>query len=282
MEELRGKVVVIDFWTYSCVNCVRTLPYLRAWYETYRDRGLVVVGVHTPEFEFEKSPANVARAMRDLDVTWPVVQDNDYEQWNAYTNQYWPAHYFVDARGRVRYFKYGEGEYDVSERVIQALLSEAGAGVGELVSKPAPRIDSQTPETYLGYDRSSGFATAVRMVADAAVDYRPARAPANGEWSLQGRWTIAPQYIVAESSGTVELGFDAARVFLVIEPQPPGGTIDVMIDGLPGPDTPDVKGGTLTPTESRMYQLVELPRRGPHVLRLAVKGPLRLFAFTFG
>ncbi len=282
MEQLRGKVVVVDFWTYSCVNCVRTLPYLRAWYEAYRDRGLVIVGVHTPEFEFEKSQRNVARAVGELGVTWPVVQDNDYEQWNAYTNQYWPAHYFIDARGRVRYFHFGEGEYDVSERVIQALLKEAGASVGDIVSKPAPKIDSQTPETYLGYDRSSGFTTAVRPVPDAAVDYRPARVPANGEWNLEGRWTITPQYIVAESSGTVQLGFDAARVFLVVEPQSPGGTIDVTIDGRPAPDTADVKGGTLAPGESRMYQLVDLGKRGSHVLRLAVKGGLRLFAFTFG
>ena len=150
------------------------------------------------------------------------------------------------------------------------------------MSKPPPKIDSQTPETYLGYDRSSGFVSAVKLVPDAAVDYRPARVPANGEWNLEGRWTITPQYVVAESSGTVQLGFDAARVFLVVEPQSPGGSIDVTIDGRPVPDTADVKGGTLAPDESRMYQLVDLERRGPHVLRLAVKGRLRLFAFTFG
>ena len=111
---------MVDFWTYSCVNCVRTLPYLRAWYDAYRDKGLVIVGVHTPEFEFEKSASNVARAIRELGVTWPVVQDNDYAEWNAYANQYWPAHYFIDAKGRVRYFHFGEGEYDVSEKVIQS------------------------------------------------------------------------------------------------------------------------------------------------------------------
>src|SRR5208283_4200145 len=130
LEALRGKVVVVDFWTYSCINCVRTLPYLRAWYDAYRDKGLVIVGVHTPEFEFEKNPANVAKAIRELGVNWPVVQDNDYVQWNAYANMYWPAHYFIDAKGRVRYFHFGEGEDDVSEKVIQALLKEAGAIVG--------------------------------------------------------------------------------------------------------------------------------------------------------
>ena len=164
LESLRGKVVVVDFWTYSCVNCVRTLPYLKAWYDAYRGSGLVIVGVHTPEFEFEMKSSNVAQAIRDLGVTWPVVQDNEYKEWNAYGNQYWPAHYFIDARGHVRYFHFGEGEYDVSEKVIQELLSEAGARVGGIVSKPAPQIDAATPETYLGYDRGRGFDSAVEPV----------------------------------------------------------------------------------------------------------------------
>ncbi len=285
MDDLKGKVVVIDFWTYSCVNCVRTLPYLRAWYDAYKSRGLVIVGVHTPEFEFEKSPANVAKAMRELGVTWPVVQDNDYQEWNAYANQYWPAHYFIDAKGEVRYFHFGEGEYDVSERVIQALLREAGAdlsGVASRAPSKAATIDSQTPETYLGYDRISGFATAVKLAPDTPADYRPAHPAGNGEWSLDGRWTITPQYAVPETQGTLELGFDAKNVFLVVEPQGPGGSIEVALDGRPAPDTPDVRKGNLAPGESRMYQVVGLPKRGAHVLRLAVKGKLRLFAFTFG
>ncbi|HEY9595149.1 MAG TPA: cytochrome c biogenesis protein DipZ, partial [Spirochaetia bacterium] len=282
LESLRGKVVVVDFWTYSCVNCVRTLPYLRAWYDTYRDKGLVVVGVHTPEFEFEKSTANVARAIRDLGVDWPVVQDNDYSQWMAYANQYWPAHYFIDAKGVVRYFHYGEGDYDVSERVIQELLTEAGASVGGIVSKPAPVIQAMTPETYLGYDRARGFVTAVTPKADAPVDYRPAKAPDNGQWSLNGVWTIRPQYVVPQSEGTLELGFDARNVFLVMEPEGRGGSVDVFVDGKPAPDTADVKGGRLVPRESRMYQLVGSDAPGAHVLRLDVKGTVRLFAFTFG
>ncbi len=282
LAALRGKVVVVDFWTYSCVNCVRTLPYLRAWYEAYRDKGLVIVGVHTPEFEFEKNTSNVARAIRDLKVTWPVVQDNDYAQWNSYSNQYWPAHYFIDAKGRVRYFHFGEGDYDVGEKVIQELLAESGAQVGGIVSKPAPAIDAGTPETYLGYGRGKGFASAVAPVGDAVVDYTPAHVPVNGEWNLAGRWTITQQYSVPASSGTLQLAFDAKNVFLVIEPQKPGGTISVFVDDKPGADTVDVKKGLLTPLESRMYQLVGLSTPGSHNLRLEVKGQLRLFAFTFG
>jgi cytochrome c biogenesis protein CcdA/thiol-disulfide isomerase/thioredoxin len=282
LESLRGKVVVVDFWTYSCVNCVRTLPYLKAWYDTYRDKGLVIVGVHTPEFEFEKNTANVARAIKDLGVSWPVVQDNDYKQWNAYANQYWPAHYFIDAKGRVRYFHFGEGEYDVSEKVIQALLKEAGASVGGIVSKPAPVLAAQTPETYLGYDRGAGLLTEAKLVPDKPSLYAPTRMPGNGEWTLSGTWTITPQYIVPDSTGTLQLGFQAKNVFLVIEPQERGAALAVSVDGKPAADTQDVKMGSLAPSESRMYQLVGQGGPGLHVLRLDVKGKLRLFAFTFG
>jgi cytochrome c biogenesis protein CcdA/thiol-disulfide isomerase/thioredoxin len=282
LAALRGRVVVVDFWTYSCVNCVRTLPYLRAWFEAYRDEGLVIVGVHTPEFEFEKNPANVARAIRDLGVTWPVVQDNDYVQWNLYSNQYWPAHYFVDAKGRVRYFHFGEGDYEAGEKVIRELLAETGAETGSLVSKPAQLIEAGTPETYLGYGRGSGFASAVAPVADSPVDYQPARVPGNAEWNLSGAWTITREFVVPEGAGTLQLGFDAKNVFLVIEPEGRGGSISVQIDGVPAGDTPDVRRGTLAVTESRMYQLAGLPAAGPHVLRLEVKGRLRLYAFTFG
>jgi len=285
LAQLRGKVVLVDFWTYSCVNCVRTLPWLRAWYAAYKDKGLVIVGVHSPEFEFEKTPSNVARAMRQLGVTWPVVQDNDYAQWKAYGNQYWPADYFIDAKGRVRYFHFGEGGYDVAEGVIKTLLEEAGSQVAGAVSSPEPALAAGTPETYLGYERGSGFASAVGAVADKAADYRPARVPGNGEWNLEGRWTISGQYIVPESSGLLSLGFDAKDVYLVVEPSGsprPGDGISATLDGVAPADTPDLRGGRLSPTESRLYQLVHLPSAGFHVLTLAVRGRIRLFAFTFG
>jgi hypothetical protein len=265
------------------VNCVRTIPYRQDWYRKYKDKGLVLIGVHTPEFEFEKNPANVARAIRELGVEWPVVQDNDYAIWNSYGNQFWPAHYFIDAKGHVRYFHFGEGDYEGSERIIRTLLREAGATVsGKIVSLPELQIQTQTPETYLGYDRARGFASAVSPVFDAPADYRPARVPGNGEWNLTGRWTITPQYIVPQSSGTLELGFQAKNVFLVIEPQSRDASIRVSVDGSPPSDTADVKNGRLEPAESRMYQLVGLKRPGAHLLKLEVKGKLRLFAFTFG
>jgi cytochrome c biogenesis protein CcdA/thiol-disulfide isomerase/thioredoxin len=282
MEELRGRVVVVDFWTYSCVNCVRTIPYLKAWYDAYKDEGLVIIGVHTPEFEFEKNPGNVARAIKDLGVDWPVVQDNNYQQWNAYANRYWPAHYFIDAKGRVRYFHFGEGEYEASERVIRALLKEAGAAVGSGLAQPEPRFTAKTPETYLGYSRARGFTSAVPPVHDRFADYHPAGTPGNGEWNLSGSWDITGQYIVPQSTGVLELGFEARNVFLVVQPAEPGGSIEVRVDGRISTDTTDVKNGTLLADESRLYQLVGLSKPGRHLLHLEVKGKLRLFAFTFG
>jgi len=282
LADLRGKVVLVDFWTYSCVNCVRTLPYLRAWYDAYKDKGLVIVGVHSPEFEFEKVSANVSRAMGDLGVTWPVVQDNDYAQWNAYGNQYWPAHYFIDAKGRVRYFHFGEGAYDVSERVIQALLKEAGAETSGIVSKVETKLEDRTPETYLGYERGKLLQSAVPPEAGKVVDYKPGKDLGNGEWSLDGKWKIEDQYVVSESDGILDFRFNAKSVYLVIEPEGRGGSISVSMDGAPVQDTSDVKKGFVKPTESRLYQLVKLPSGGEHLLRLVVSGRLRLFAFTFG
>jgi thiol-disulfide isomerase/thioredoxin len=283
MQSLLGKVVLVDFWTYSCVNCVRMLPYLKAWYDTYRSRGFVIVGVHTPEFEFEMKSSNVARAIKDLGVDWPVVQDNDYKEWNAYSNQYWPADYFIDGKGHVRYFQFGEGDYDIAEKVIQKLLKENGANVnGPAVLPAAYTISAATPETYLGYDRGRGFASANVPVPDKPTDYVPARTPSNGEWNLSGTWTITPQYVVPQTTGTLQLGFNAKNVFLVMEPGPAGGRIDVSVDGKGAGDTTDVKNGVLAPKESRMYQLVALKQAGPHLLRLEVYGKVRLFAFTFG
>lgn len=282
MEDLKGRVVLIDFWTYSCVNCIRTIPALKAWYNTYKDQGFVIIGVHTPEFEFEKSPSNVRKAIEDLGILWPVVQDNEYRQWRAYSNRYWPAHYFIDIHGHIRYFHFGEGHYETSEKVIRTLLKEAGKETGSHTSFPESTSHAKTPEIYLGYGRSRGFASAVQPAADIVTDYRPARVPANSEWNLSGRWTIAKEYIIPETGGTLQLGFFSQDVFLVIEPEEAGGKIMIDIDEKSGQDTADVKNGILMPGESRLYHLVGLKEPGHHVLRLAVRGKLRLFAFTFG
>ncbi len=280
---LRGKVVLVDFWTYSCINCIRTLPYLKSWYEAYKDKGFVIIGVHSPEFAFEKVSANVSRAMRDLGVDWPVVQDNDYSQWNAYANKYWPAHYFIDAKGRIRYWHFGEGSYAESETVIRKLLAEAGTTVkSALVSAPDAQLAAITPETYLGYERGKGFASAVDPLPDKVIDYRPARAPAPGEWNLQGKWTIKGQYIAPEGSGSLWLGFNAKDVYLVAQPASGGGSIAAFVDGARAPDTGDFRGGVAKPDSSRLYHVVALGSGGAHVLKLEVKGALRLFSFTFG
>jgi cytochrome c biogenesis protein CcdA/thiol-disulfide isomerase/thioredoxin len=283
MDDLRGKVVLVDFWTYSCVNCVRTLPHLRSWYDAYKDDGLVIVGVHTPEFAFERSPANVQKAIADLGVTWPVVLDNDFAQWQAYNNRYWPAHYFIDAEGIVRYFSYGEGHYDTSEKVIRRLLKEAG---GAPTEKAAERVEadleSRTPEVYLGYGRSEGFSSGTDLVQDRSVAYRSAETLDNGEWSLDGTWIVRKEHVLATETGVLELAFHAKDVFLVIEPAGGEGRIEVRADGAVAADTPDVRDGVVRPSESRLYQLLSLPEPGEHVLNLKVYGRLKLFAFTFG
>jgi cytochrome c biogenesis protein CcdA/thiol-disulfide isomerase/thioredoxin len=283
LKDLRGKVVLVDFWTYSCVNCVRTLPYLKAWYAAYKDSGFTIVGVHSPEFAFERSTANVARAMRDLGVAWPVVQDNDYAEWNAYGNKYWPAHYLIDAKGRVRQWHFGEGSYAETEAFIRTLLAEAGSSVKSAAAAPPDAsLADETPETYLGFERGSFLASAVPPVPNAPLDYKPARVPGEGEWNLDGKWTISGQFVRPESEGSLALGFNAKDVYLVAEPEGAGGSIAVLVDGVPAAATEDTRSGLLKPDASRLYHIVALKGGGRHLLKLEVKGRLRLYSFTFG
>ena len=283
MEDLRGKVVLLDFWTYSCINCIRTIPHLRSWYDTYKDQGFVIIGVHTPEFEFEKNPDNVRKAMADFRVNWPVVQDNNYAQWRSYSNRYWPAHYFIDATGTLRYYNFGEGNYDVSEMVIRELLQEAGAtNLSRIGSVQSQKFTARTPETYLGYARQEGLIADRQIARDQTALYTPGGTPENGEWTLDGQWKISGEYIEPESAGTLEIGFNASNVFLVIEPQEAGATVAVFVDGRKAGNTDDVRDGVVHPDESRLYQLVGLRRAGEHLLRLEIAGKVRLFAFTFG
>jgi cytochrome c biogenesis protein CcdA/thiol-disulfide isomerase/thioredoxin len=283
VENLAGKVVLVDFWTYSCINCLRTLPYLKAWYQKYHPLGLEIIGVHTPEFAFEKIPANVARAVGDLGLPWPVVQDNSYAQWNAYSNQYWPGDYLVDPRGHVEYFHFGEGDYTNAETILRRLLVEKGADLTGLAaaSEPAASAVAITPETYLGADRGSGYVGQPRLVADRATAYHTVRLPSAGEWVLEGPWTVHPQSIEPQTPGSLTLAFEAQNVFLVIDPAP-GEALAVSLDGKPAPDTKDVHGGRVALDGSRLYQLVGLSQPGKHLLRLDVGRGTKLFAFTFG
>ncbi len=225
---LRGKVVLVEFWTYTCINWLRTLPYVRAWAEKYKDHGLVVIGVHTPEFAFEKDLDNVRRAVKDMRVDYPVAVDNDYAVWRAFKNQYWPALYFVDAQGRIRHHHFGEGEYEQSERVIQQLLAEAGAGgVGqELVSVDAGGIEVaadwgslKSPENYVGYERTENFASPGGAAPDKRRIYAvPAQLSLN-QWALSGDWTVGRQATVLNTAdGRIAYRFHARDLHLVMGP----------------------------------------------------------------
>jgi cytochrome c biogenesis protein CcdA/thiol-disulfide isomerase/thioredoxin len=282
MEGLRGKVVLIDFWTYSCVNCVRTIGHLQSWYEAYSEYGFEIVGVHSPEFPFERNVNNVRKAVKDLGVTWPVVMDNDFSQWNSYSNRYWPAHFFIDHTGNIRYFQFGEGAYDEAEEVIRKLLRQAGHQPGGYAdSTEAHEISSRTPETYLGYRRSE------RMIADELIQDKPAvyshaDDPEPGQWSLEGEWIVRNDFIELEGTGSLELAFEAKDIFLVIEPLDETSELSIMLDGLPGEDTEDVRHGVLRPEESRLYHLGSFDESSEHLLKLIIEGHVRLYSFTFG
>jgi cytochrome c biogenesis protein CcdA/thiol-disulfide isomerase/thioredoxin len=269
-QSLRGKVVLVDFWTYSCINCLRTLPHVEAWARKYRDAGLVVIGVHAPEFAFERNVDNVARAVRQLGVTYPVAIDNDYAIWRAFGNEYWPADYFVDAQGRIRHHQFGEGDYAGSERVIQQLLTQAGArnvpaglvdvhGTG--VERAADFADVQSPETYVGYLRAERFSSGTQVPDHAQAYGVSSSLPLNG-WGLSGTWTIGGQQAVLDSAtGRILYRFHARDLNLVLGPSADGKPVRfrVTIDGKPPGDAHglDVAAdGSGTVTEQRMYQLV--------------------------
>ncbi len=297
--ELRGKVVLIQFWTYSCINWLRTLPYVRAWAEKYKDQGLVVIGVHTPEFDFEKSVDNVSRAAKEMKINYPIAIDSDYAIWRAFDNQYWPALYLVDADGRIRHHQFGEGEYEQSERVIQQLLAEAGiGGIGhELVSvegrgaEAAPDwSDLKSPENYVGYRRTENFTSPGGAVLDKSHVYAlPARLKLN-QWALSGDWTIGKQAAALnQANGRIAYRFQARDLHLVMGPAVRGTSVRfrVLIDGQPpgaahGIDVDDQGNGTVT--EQRLYQLIRQPK--PIVDRqfeIEFLDPgAEAFVFTFG
>jgi len=293
---LRGKVVVVDFWTYSCVNCLRTLPYVRAWYEKYKDQGLVVIGVHAPEFAFEKDIDNVKRAVKDLKVDYPVAIDNDYAIWRAFDNRYWPAHYFIDAQGRIRHHHFGEGEYAESEEIIKQLLAEAGAQhVASGTVQPdaggialAPENAMQSPETYIGYERAENFAaTAVR---DREHDYSVPTTLATNQWGLGGTWTVADENAkLARAGGRIAFRFHARDVNLVLGPPRDGKPVKykVTIDGKPPGDDHGVDSaadGTGEVTSQRLYQLLRVSGDvADRTFEIEfLDAGVEAFAFTFG
>jgi thiol-disulfide isomerase/thioredoxin len=285
LRSLRGGVVLVDFWTYSCINCLRTLPYLTAWDRTYGKDGLTIVGVHSPEFPFEKDAGNVADAIERNGIGYPVVQDNDLATWGAYGNQYWPAEYFVDARGRVRYAHFGEGEYGKKEQIIRQLLAEAGRPVTAKKSNahgiaPSPAVT--TPETYLGAARAERF-TNLELSPGEHDFTAPRSLPAN-EFAFHGRWRIGFDSATAEG-GSLDLNFGARRVYLVLGSPGRSRTMRVLLDGKPiagDAAGSDVGNGTVTIKAQRLYNLVDLPRVEDHVLTLVPEAGVTGYAFTFG
>ena len=296
-EELRGKVVLIDFWTYSCINCLRSIPYVKAWYDKYRDDGLVVIGIHAPEFAFERDPANVRRAVADLGITYPVALDNKFAVWGALGNRYWPAHYFIDANGRIRYHHFGEGDYGRSEQVIRQLLREAGNAPGEqgMVRPSATGAEAaaawsqiRSRETYVGYRRAENFVSPGGFLRDREKDYDHAPLALN-DWSLAGEWTVGPQSARLESApGSIAFRFQARDLHLVLG-SASGKPVRfrVLLDGKPpGTDAgADVEpDGTGVVREERLYQLIR--QKGPvgeREFTIEFLDPgVEAFAFTFG
>jgi cytochrome c biogenesis protein CcdA/thiol-disulfide isomerase/thioredoxin len=285
LRSLRGHVVLVDFWTYSCINCLRTLPYLTAWDRTYRKDGLTIVGVHSPEFPFEKDAGNVKEAIERNGIHYPVAQDNELATWSAYGNQYWPAEYFIDAQGRVRYAHFGEGEYGKKEQIIRQLLAEAGgkvAGEETTVRAVAPSATVTTPETYLGAARAERFTNP--MLSPGSHDFTaPPSLPAN-EFAYRGRWRISLDSATAEG-GSLDLSFGARRVYLVLGSPGHSRTMRVLLDGRPISSAAagsDVHNGAVTITAQRLYNLVDLPRVEDHLLTLEPEAGVMGYAFTFG
>ena len=298
-ESLHGKVVLVDFWTYSCINCLRTLPYVRAWANKYKDHGLVVIGVHTPEFAFEKNLDNVRRAVKDLQITYPVAVDNNYAVWGAFYNNYWPADYFVDAAGQIRAHEFGEGDYDKSEHLIQTLLTQAGfanipTGLvdvqGKGVEAAADAEQVQSPETYIGYERAQNFSGAGGFTKDRASTYTVAPPAQLNQWGLGGVWTVAGEKAVLDGApGRIVFRFHARDLHLVLGPTADGKPVHfhVLLDGKPPGDHHGVDvdtSGAGTVDSQRLYQLIR--QSGPvqdHTFTIEFEhAGVQAFSFTFG
>jgi thiol-disulfide isomerase/thioredoxin len=296
-ESLRGKVVLIDFWTYTCINWLRTLSYIRAWAEKYEEQGLVVVGVHTPEFPFEHDVDNVRVATKEMAVQYPVALDSKYKIWRAFSNQYWPAAYIADAQGQIRHHRFGEGGYEEIERSIQQLLRQAGVEVADdLVSVETDGFEAQadwanleTPETYLGYEQAQNFASPGGSGLDEPRTYVVPDPLELNQWALSGNWTIERgASVLNRPDGRIAFRFHARDVHLVAGPRSRGTSVPVrvLVDGEPpgeahGLDVDEQGRGTLE--QQRLYQLVREPRSiTDRTLEITFLAPCEAYAFTFG
>ncbi len=279
MKGLRGRVVLIDFWTYTCINCIRTQPHLKAWDAKYRKDGLTIIGVHSPEFPFEKSAANVARAVRDDGLKYPVVQDNDLAVWGAYGNQYWPAEYLVDAKGRVRYASFGEGDYGKTEAAIRALLREAGRSATPAAQGPVnaetPSRGMSTPETYLGSARAQRFVQdRIRAGAHAFGPLPSVKALGQDTFAYGGDWQVEYEDAIAGADARVAVRFGARRVYLVLGSPGRPRHVQIRLYG--------AKPRTITVDHQGLYTLVDLPNVQSRYLELRMDPGIHAYAFTFG
>jgi cytochrome c biogenesis protein CcdA/thiol-disulfide isomerase/thioredoxin len=287
LSSLRGRVVLVDFWTYTCINCIRTLPYLKAWDAAYRRDGLTIVGVETPEFAFEHDAGNVKDAIEQFGLRYPVVQDNDMGTWNAYGNEYWPADYLIDSTGQVRYTSFGEGDYDKTETAIRALLAEAGAQVGGKSHPTGVVVPSEvaTPETYLGTARAQGWTNGPKT-GQHEYGSPPSGELALNDFAYSGTWSIDAQPATAIAGAGVDLEFEAKNVYLVLSS--PGERplpVQVLLDGRPISSADagtDVHNGVVTVRRQRLYSLVSLPRDERRRLSLRFAPNVSAYAFTFG
>jgi len=297
-KSLRGKVVLVNFWTYSCINSLRELPYMKAWAAKYKDAGLVVIGVHAPEFGFEKDPANVKNAVSDLKVAYPIPIDSNHEIWAAFQNEYWPADYFIDAKGRIRYHHFGEGEYEKSERVIQALLKESGATslddstvrIAADGAEAPPSEDVRSTETYVGYARAENFASPERMAPGSRKNYSPPSRPALNQWGLGGWWGVRAESAALETApGKIVFRFHSRDLHMVLGPSKNGTPVrfKIKLNGAApqadhGSDSSADGSGEVR--QPRMYQLVR--QKGPVqdvTFEIEFLDPgVEVFSFTFG
>jgi thiol-disulfide isomerase/thioredoxin len=297
-RSLRGKVVLVDFWTYTCINSLRPLPYVKSWAAKYKDAGLVVIGAHTPEFSFEKERVNVEHALRDLKVTYPVAIDSNYRIWQAFNNEYWPALYFIDGKGRIRFHHFGEGDYGTLERVMQQLLKENGAtGLeGSTVSvsadgvEAAPGSDVESPETYVGYRQAERFASPERLAHNSQKTYSPPVRPRLNQWGLSGSWNDGAESAVLQAvPGKIVFRFHSRDLHFVLAPTKDGKPVrfKVTLDGAaPGDNhgSDSAPDGTGEVREPRLYQIIRQKGRiGDHTFEIEFLDPgVQALDFTFG
>jgi cytochrome c biogenesis protein CcdA/thiol-disulfide isomerase/thioredoxin len=285
-----GKTVLVDFWTYTCINCIRTIPHVEAWYRRYERDGLVVIGVHTPEFPFERDAGNVADAIAGDGITYPVVQDNDYGTWSAFGNQYWPAKYLIDSSGRLRYAHFGEGDYGGTENAIRSLLAESDSRLGSRAPDARGQVATQgvelTPETYLGAARASQGGWVNRTIVPPGGDFgAPPRTLPPDAFAYSGRWRIGREDAVAGKGARIDAEVSARRVFLVLGSPGRERDLEVRLDGRPisaADAGKDVHGGVVRVGAQRLYSLVDLPSAGRHRLTLRAEPGIAGYAFTFG